>query len=109
MAQAPAQAEIIVYTDSSLGSKRLKAILRGLMVPFEERNVEKDPRYQAELTAVSPKGLLPAMQIAGYGTLIQPENQHLQTGLAGWGNRGGADKLQAIKAIGMPEQKKARA
>jgi hypothetical protein len=103
-----AQAEIVVYTDSSLPSKRVKSILRGMMIPYEERNVEQDPAYQAEASAISPKGLLPALQIAGYGVLVQPEDAHLITGLAGWGNRGHADKLQAIKAIGMPEQKKAR-
>jgi hypothetical protein len=107
--QASAQPEIIVYTDSSFASRRLKSILRGMMIPYEERNVEKEPAYQSEATALSPKGLLPAMQIAGYGVIVQPEDAHLQTALTGWGNRGRADKLQAIKAIGMPEQKKARA
>lgn len=108
MPQAAAQPEIIVYTDSSLASKRIKEILRGMMIPYEERNVEKDSSFQQEATVISPKGLLPAMQIAGYGVVIQPEDAHLQTALTGWGNRGRADKLQAIKAIGMPEQKKAR-
>lgn len=75
--------EVIYYgADWCRDCRRSKALLDGLGVEYQEKNVEQVAEYAAEAEAISGRKNIPVIQFADGEFLVEPSDEDLKVALA---------------------------